>query len=121
MNETWNLDELFSFIILQEEDSKTVIQAEVTRAGEFAMPVSIHENIEPAFTIFPNPVNDILHFSLSGNEKTNVKIYDSRGKLQIHTGLNQNNEIDMNTLLTGLYIIAVEQKEIRFQQKVLKQ
>ncbi len=121
INETWKDDELFSFIMLQDEETKAVIQAEVTRAGEFAMPVSINESVQTVLQAFPNPVENSLHLRLPNAEIAQLKIYDTQGKLWINASFNQFQEIDVRHLTTGLYLIEVEQHGQRIQQKVLKQ
>jgi len=120
LNEAWVLEELYSFVILQEEESKAVVQAEVSKAGEFTFPVSINEIENNAIHIFPNPVNDVLHVVLSTQESGFLKIYDCTSKLRIHTTFNEYEKVDMHSLNKGLYFIEIEQQGKYFQHKILK-
>jgi len=120
VNDSWVLEELFSFVILQQEDTKAVIQAEISKAGEFSVPVHITEIEKILLHIFPNPAEDILHLTLPNKETSHLKIYDYTGKLWIQTTFNSDEKIDINLLSKGLYLVEVEQQGKFFQHKIIK-
>jgi len=120
VNEAWILEELYSFVILQEEGSKAVVQAEVSKAGEFTFPVSVNEIENNSIHVFPNPVNDAMLVVLPTQETGYLKIYDCTGKLSMHTTFNDYEKVDMHSLNKGLYFIEIEQQGKYFQHKVLK-
>lgn len=70
-----------------------------------------------AFTIYPNPVSDILNIKTQ-DEVLNVMIYDISGR-QINTRIN-NNQIDVSDLTKGFYIINVVTDRASYQQKFIK-
>jgi hypothetical protein len=64
------------------------------------------ENISEYWTIFPNPVTDVLHVQFSGNDaKNKVYIYDILGVLIKEMELEQTATIDFNEFSSGLYIL----------------
>lgn len=58
------------------------------------------------FKIYPNPVSDILYFSVNNNLNTTIEIFDINGKLMYFekTG---NNFINVNELTQGVYHIRI--------------
>jgi len=121
IKQSWALEEFFSFVILQEEDTKAVIQAAISKAGEFTIPVSIAEVEKKSLPIFPNPVEGMLNIALPNQEFGQLKIYDCSGKLKMHSALTGNEKVDLSILNKGLYFVEVEQKGKFFQHKIVKQ
>lgn len=119
VNDAWVLEELYSFVILQEA-SQAVVQTGVSKFGEFMQAVNTTEINNKAINIFPNPVKDELHIELPNQVSSYLKVYDCSGKLWMHTTLNGDEKVDMRSLTKGLYFIEVEQKGNYFQHKVLK-
>ncbi|MEO6305701.1 MAG: T9SS type A sorting domain-containing protein [Bacteroidia bacterium] len=61
-------------------------------------------------TIFPNPVNDILHINYNSNKigDTKFEIINSSGETVFKLdNLNKRNEIDVNFLPNGIYYLRV--------------
>ncbi len=82
-----------------------------------------------ALLAWPNPAQDFLYFQLVGDEKyhgESIEIYDSFGKLvktqvadRLHLRNNQG-ELDISTIPTGLYIIRIQVDGQFFNQKFMK-
>jgi hypothetical protein len=69
------------------------------------------------FSIYPNPVTDIL--TLKTQEKIlNVTIYDASGKI-INAPLN-NGQINVSMLPNGVYILKAVTDKAAYQQKLIK-
>jgi len=64
------------------------------------------ENLNKNFTLYPNPVNDILHFS---EEVSNTKITDISGKM-VKQIIISGKSISVSKLKTGNYIITFKNK-----------
>jgi hypothetical protein len=63
-----------------------------------------------SFAVFPNPVEDKLHITVSGGCASNYKfrIYDTLGKtLGQFDFLGNEHELDVSTLAAGLYLIEI--------------
>jgi hypothetical protein len=65
-------------------------------------------NVE--FTVFPNPVSDILKVQMTEATNGNLRLYDSFGKLLLNTALNGDFEknISVNTNPNGIYWLSLE-------------
>jgi len=76
--------------------------------------VKVNLNNETDIRIFPNPANNIL--SITGTAKVNINIYDMQCRL-IASKIQANN-IDVSELVSGLYLITLDnggtQKSFRF-------
>jgi len=70
--------------------------------------VSIAENIvDLNHTVYPNPANDWLNFSLDRINNNTVVIYDITGKV-VHRSTLKTNTINISNLKTGLYFVNVD-------------
>jgi len=75
------------------------------------------ENIPSfAFSVYPNPVKDILHvqYSTPGNEQKTIRVYNIFGELVLET---RGEKIDFSKLPGSVYVVKIEDKWI----KVVKQ
>lgn len=73
-----------------------------------------------AFSIYPNPVKDILNFSNVPNE-ANIAINSIEGKLILSGKANGNSPLNLDNLPTGLYLITIEKEGQKTTQKFIKQ
>lgn len=69
--------------------------------------------------IYPNPVKSVLNVK-NISEKANYKIYSAAGRL-VSSGLILNNKIDVSALLSGVYVIDIEDKKGNAQKKFIKE
>lgn len=70
--------------------------------------VGIRENTKPAFSVFPNPATEIIHFRTEDHAQIgNLRIHDQFGQivLQNHQPPDQ---IDIASLPAGIYFIELE-------------
>lgn len=73
--------------------------------------ISIEENSRRNWTMYPNPVNNILHFSQTGD----YKIFDQLGRVVLE--MQDVNEIDVSLLASGVYFVQSEE----IVEKLIKQ
>lgn len=65
-------------------------------------------DVEESFSIYPNPVNDIVTFE-SKNVLMNVKIYNMAGQLIKIKEINSNKiDMDLSGLVKGMYVVKAE-------------
>ncbi|REC51799.1 hypothetical protein DRF62_16690 [Chryseobacterium piscium] len=69
--------------------------------------------------IYPNPVKSVLNVK-NISEKANYKIYSAAGRL-VSNGLIINNKIDVSALLSGVYVIDIDDKKGNVQKKFIKE
>jgi len=69
--------------------------------------VMLNTLINNDISFYPNPVNDVLHYSIvdMGNTK-DIYIYDSCGKLVLKENANQKGKIDLKDITSGIYILT---------------
>lgn len=83
------------------------------------------EVIKTAFTLYPNPVNEILSISSSEIKlyQPNIKVYDINGRLIINKSLdNSTDKIELNVqnLSPGNYILKITSKGKTYTNKFIK-
>jgi len=82
--------------------------------------VGINKLETDKFSIYPNPVNDILTLVRSANNKARIEIYNSAGLLVIAKQLKDNEtntDIDVKSLPSGVYSIRIIDNKTNFTQK----
>jgi len=80
----------------------------------------IHKSAD--IVVYPNPVTDILHISNPENNKLQLEIKDATGKSVYSSHLiKSQSEIDLSMLSKGVYIISLEGKDARYEQKLIKE
>jgi hypothetical protein len=83
--------------------------------------VSIKENsaVESSVTQYPNPVFNILHIETDNtNSIPEVKIYSMQGTLMMTA---KGNQINVSSLLRGMYIVKISTEVGQVVRKVLKE
>lgn len=71
------------------------------------------------FSVYPNPVTEILHINGDVSKAKSVKIYDISGELVkniTNTFVNQKS-IDVRSLLPNTYILSIDGKSLKFIKK----
>jgi hypothetical protein len=65
-------------------------------------------DVEPSFTLYPNPVTDVLNLVRASDEKVRIHIYNSMGSLvQSFETFEAQTAINVSTLPAGVYMIRV--------------
>ncbi len=75
---------------------------------------------EKELTIYPNPVEDICHISLSGNDNKplDVSIIDIQGKLVMKKNIT-GSDLNLSELKTGIYFITISDDEKQYTKKIV--
>ncbi|MFP3596036.1 DUF5074 domain-containing protein [Chryseobacterium sp. SIMBA_029] len=104
-----------NIVISFNSNGKTVEKTLVVNATTSTLATAEVKKLE--FSIYPNPVADIL--TIKTQEKVlNVSLYDASGKL-INTEFN-NGQINVSMLPKGMYILKAVTDKAVYQQKVIK-
>jgi len=85
-----------------------------------ADPCAIIQDISMNFSIYPNPVVDVLTININGNEICNFEIQNLNGQVVLNGLLNQNS-IFLGDLANGAYIVRVYNSELEFIERIVKQ
>ena len=70
--------------------------------------------------VYPNPTTDILNFSLKGLEGSSVSIIDMNGKVIANKTISNSNNIDVNSLNSGVYFVQLEVENELVNYKFVK-
>ncbi len=89
-------------------------------------PLNTNEFSDLNFSIYPNPVKDDLHIKISENltEAIEVSILNLVGKKMLSYTINNNKdqfEIPVHHLPSGIYLLKLENLNINFAKKFIKQ
>ena len=100
-------------------DSITTLNIEVLDPTDPLCFVSgTNDLIEEQFTIYPNPVSDILNITSQSSDLRikSTTIYDTEGRLIIQN--NERSSIDVSNLVRGIYILKVENTNSKVLMKM---
>lgn len=72
--------------------------------------------------IYPNPIKDVIFITNPSNHAMNIEITNNLGQIILQTELKEGkNQLDLNTLKSGIYFIKLEQ-DLNFQiTKLIKE
>jgi len=115
--------------LLPVKNGDTLIWVEVTDAngckGRDSVKITVSgvKNIELLTKLniqaYPNPTNNILNFTGSENIEA-ITVYDVKGSIKLTSNKNTNH-IDLSSLPTGVYILAIQTKEGVGSLRVVKE
>lgn len=75
-----------------------------------------------AFKYYPNPVKDILHFSIKKDMLQSVQVYDITGKLVVNEILDGNKPgVDLTALTRAIYLVKVQTDSSTQVFKIIKE
>jgi hypothetical protein len=83
--------------------------------------IGAYDNNE--FRCYPNPVSDLVYFSIPNNVKAKITIFDMSGKAVLElmsTGVG-NQSLDIGTLTQGVYLACYQSAETILSAKIIKQ
>jgi hypothetical protein len=102
----WSEPNLVGISILQETGNKAVVQAATSKNQNF----TTTENIEIApFKIYT--AQNRLYFQADNSANYNLQVFDLQGKILRQFNSNGNDEWIFEDLITGSYIVRVQQEE----------
>jgi len=80
-------------------------------------------DIEDEVTLYPNPANDVLNVivDVESDESSDVTIYSTSGEMMQHVTLPAGEEqININKLRPGVYIVKVTIGDETYSKKIIK-
>ena len=115
----WVFDELFAVAVLQETESKAVIQAAASDPSDNE-PVATREvNTLPAI-LFPNPVTNVLNVRLDAAATASYRLLDAAGRVRQTGTVNGNANLDLTAYAAGVYWLELWNEEGKTVRKVVK-
>ncbi|WP_396194467.1 reprolysin-like metallopeptidase [Flavobacterium sp.] len=123
MNGTWTLRVLDSF----NQDGGTINSWNLRLCSTTAVPLDVAENSIQDFSLYPNPNNGDfnIQFNSTSNEPIALSVFDIRGR-QIYANTYSNNgffneNIQLNNLQSGVYLVKVKDGKNEITKKFIKQ
>lgn len=80
--------------------------------------LSTNENVKETFSIYPNPATDVLNIT-KVSDKAKFEIHNAVGQL-VKSGTVNGNQVRVAELVTGTYIITIQDKNISESIKFIK-
>ncbi len=71
---------------------------------------SVEEKYSIAFSLYPNPCENKLHFNLPVPVELNISIFDITGRRILYTILRNENSMDVSMLHPGIYFLRMEKE-----------
>ncbi|MFM7234659.1 MAG: T9SS type A sorting domain-containing protein [Flavobacteriales bacterium] len=74
--------------------------------------VGVDEKKETTFTVYPNPVRDILNLVISKNEMTEISVCDMTGRALLTSNVQggRSTQLDVSNLTSGTYVVTLRNK-----------
>lgn len=79
-----------------------------------------NDNTKIFGTVYPNPVEDKLHFKNAENERLPFVVVDITGKVILKGELDSKNPIDVSSFQSGMYVLEIIGKEEKAYYKFIK-
>jgi hypothetical protein len=95
-------------------------QEDFDSSFEYSNIVSISINKNIPISVFPNPTNGKIKFSIHPSEFANVKIMNTNGSIIVNQFL-ESQSIDISDLPNGIYFILIEHENQFTYKRIIKQ
>jgi len=82
--------------------------------------LSQEQFLEKSISIYPNPVNKVLHIDSANAGIHHLEVFDLQGRLVIEASEVQGHQIDVSALPQGIYILKLETKKGLITKKLVK-
>lgn len=86
---------------------------------EFTSTLSNEDVVFKNFKMYPNPVEDVLHFSIQNNSIEHVKLIDINGKIVLEAS-NDIEQLNISKLPSGFYLLQIKTPLGSISKKLIK-
>jgi hypothetical protein len=113
---------LVPFEITEQNASQSIQLMDAFQSECFTNSVQVSENESVlAVSVFPNPVQEVLHLKRMPPEQKSIALYDLQGRRLYHINTNQTSmEIDVINFENGIYLLTIENGTRKEYIKVVK-
>lgn len=83
--------------------------------------VGLSELSDQRFSVFPNPVNDVLNIEMKEGSSYSYSLVDLNGRLMIQSSeiLSETHTVNLD-LPSGFYLLIIKQNGLQFAQPIIK-
>ena len=109
------------FVVWQDDNSGTVKYrtGTYTQSTTGFSPLSFENEL--GVRLYPNPANDFLNITSSGNKIFSLNIFNSLGEKVYSAQATSNLKLETSNFANGLYFIQLKSNNIFYTQKFIKQ
>lgn len=104
----WNINQLYTLAILQNEDDKAVNQSAAASTSDFNGPTNLTEINTEKILVYPNPATDFVFIQNTSNPNFSCKVYTISGQLLQKTSAVENSlRLDIASFSPGVYLLEI--------------
>lgn len=121
LNDSWDIENIELLVVIWQRigDQFVALSCEDVPQVIDALP-ELEEDFE--MTMYPNPVDDIVHISMIEAAQSEISIVDNLGRLVYHENSNiKQISINVSHLNEGIYYVTITNSEKTFTKSFLKQ
>lgn len=114
----WNAARLKAVAILQNQNTKQVLQSEMSNTNEgIIATVEQRTSNKYLHKIYPNPAKDKLYIEVGNKNQSSASLYSITGQLIQQKIFNQTTTLEISNMPSGLYLLKIESaKEIAWEK-----
>ena len=86
---------------------------------QFTSTLTNDDVVLESFKMYPNPVEDVLHFSIQNNTIEHIKLIDINGKIVLEAS-NDIEQLNVSKLPSGLYLLQIKTSLGSISKKIIK-
>lgn len=75
---------------------------------------------ENSAIVYPNPVHDFLHISMT-QERCQIVICDISGRILIEKMVDNQTQLDVTSLKKGMYLLKIHSNSFQYTTKIIKE
>jgi len=76
--------------------------------------LSVGQDLSNDFTVFPNPVDNILHIKNAGEQIRAISLFDVNGKKHVYSSFTNNEDVyllNLSQVISGVYFLRIEDEK----------
>lgn len=116
--EEWDMSEMFVYVILNDSQTKTVVQSDAASPSENTVATQDYQTLKNV-TVYPNPAQNFLSIELEGGKTASVSLTDVLGSVQSRSKFQGKATINISNLLPGIYLLKIESVDGSYSQKII--
>lgn len=116
----WDFSRIYAIAMVQETDSKDIIQAEATNPSDQNLISSINEIEKFSLNVWPNPVSNIINIQTDQETSLSGELFNTSGKLILQKEIFQNGTLNISHLPKGIYFLKINNEKEEVVKKIVK-
>lgn len=114
----WDMSQMFVYVILNDAESKNVIQSEAASPSE-NMTATQDFNSVKNVRLYPNPAQNNLNIEVETETEADLSISSISGVVQYQSSFRTKTRVDISAFVPGIYIVSIESQKGRSVQRIV--